>query len=129
LDYEDRWAWLKLRAWLVGAWLLFMGGYWVLQRIFHPAPRVVRSQVVQGPAGPVGVEVWLPGEPGDQLIRKTKSRGDGTGFYTTGVALMHENSSSADLPDTERTAAGTLRIVRYHLLVKGNEVDTLDVGR
>lgn len=110
-------------------WVLIVVIFLILRmvmRVAAPAPPFVRVQPVPSRGGGYCAEVWLKGEAGDSLTRLTEHGRHGE-HRTSGVALMRARGLSPELPTTAKTAVGTCRISRYHLLVDRVETDSVDL--
>jgi len=92
-----------------------------------PAPVILRVQPVPGGAGGCLVEVWVAGKPGDHLFRLKEYRRYGKPL-NEGVAILNKDRASVDLPVTVKTAQGQCSISQYHLVVDGQEVDSISAS-
>jgi hypothetical protein len=91
--------------------------------LVHPPP-FVRVQLVQGPGDPCRVEVWVEGKPGDHLFRLRNYNRRGKSWLT-GIAIVSPTGDRTELATEAKTDRGECRIERYHLLVNGQEVDSV----
>lgn len=90
----------------------------------RPAVPITRYQVTtQGPDG-CKAEVWVTGTKGDSLVRLMQPQKYGPPIFT-GVALIHENLTSSRVSTTVSTPQGRCEIVRWRLLVNGQQTDSL----
>jgi hypothetical protein len=92
--------------------------------LVHP-PRFVRVQFVQGTGTPCRVEVWVEGKPGDRLFRARIYSRHGQS-QLTGIAIVSPSGHSTELATKAQTDWGEYRIERYHLLVNGQVVDSVE---
>jgi hypothetical protein len=91
--------------------------------LVHPPP-FVRVQVVQGAGDRCRAEVWVEGKPGDHLFRLRNYNRRGKSWLT-GIAIVSPSGDSTELATTAQTDRGECSIERYHLLLNGQEVDSV----
>jgi hypothetical protein len=102
-----------------------LGASQVLKYVVPPMPVITHYVRAQGSGDGCRIEVYLKGEDGDELWRLTgldrKSEKE-----VVGIIVRRPGGGSARLPLTKRTPEGECDIAKYHLLVNGKEVDSID---
>ena len=90
-------------------------------------PIITHYEMAHSPGDGCRIEVYLKGEEGDELWRLTglnrKSEKE-----IVGVIVRRPGGGSARLPTTKHTPQGDCQIVKYHLLVNGKEMDSIESG-
>lgn len=95
-------------------------------RAITPSARIERFALLSpGPDG-CRAEAWVSGQQGDELIRLFQTRKRSPSIYSETI-IRHPRGNSTRIPGTVRSTSGNCRIARYHLLLDGQEKDTVTV--
>lgn len=104
-----------------------LGASQLLKYVVPPLPVITHYEMAQSSGDGCRIEVFLKGEEGDELWRLTglnrKNENE-----VVGIIVRRPGGGSARLPTTRRTPQGDCEIVKYHLMVNGKEIDSIDAG-
>ncbi len=127
-DFSDPYSassrWLNIGC---VALLFVLFGCWRLYRlVFFPPLAFARVNVVSVDSSGCRAEGWVEGKQGDTIVSLTGySRGGSRSVR--GYAVVHPDATTNELRRTASTPQGDCSVVRYHLLVNGQETDSKDV--
>jgi hypothetical protein len=116
------------RAFIFVGLFLIVGLPLLIWLFLRPAVPVVRHEVVAVTPDGCKAEVWVSGKEGDSLIRLMHPQKYGRPIFM-GVALIHKNLTSSRVAIEVNTPEGRCGIVRWNLLVNGQQTDSLKRGR
>ena len=102
-----------------------LGASQILKYVVPPMPVITHYEKAPGSGDGCRIEVYLKGEEGDELWRLTGLNGKSE-KEVVGVIVRRPGGGSARLPMTKRTPQGDCDIVKYHLVVNGKEVDSIE---
>lgn len=95
-------------------------------RLLEPArPVISRYEPAAPSAGGCRVDVYVVGREGDELWRLT-GLAKGGGSIVVGAVVRRPGGGSFHLPETQHTPNGDCAIAKYHLIVRGKEVDSVE---
>ncbi len=109
---------------LLAGFFCLLAFVWVLWKYLRPEAPIARYQVVATTSDSCQAEVWLTGQEGDRLIRLMQPHKHGPPTFA-GVAVQHEQNMSSRVATTVTTPQGQCQIIRWHLLVKDKQIQSL----
>lgn len=103
------------------AFLAVLGVIYMVWTVARPMATVVRHEVVASRRDGCQAAVWVSGEHGDRLARLVNTRKYGPATLHS-VVIIPEHGTSVRTPTRIATEAGNCEVVRWHLLIDGQDV-------
>ena len=104
-----------------------LGAGQLVKTVVPNMPTITRYEMASSSGSGDGcrVEVFIKGQPGDELWRLTGLNRQSE-KEVVGIIVRRPGGGSARLPTTEHTPQGDCAIVKYHLMINGKESDSVD---
>lgn len=113
---------LMALSWTAAA---LLGATQLVKYTAPPVPVITRYELVSKPGEGCRVEVFVKGDPGDELWRLTGMNKKNE-KEIVGIIVRRPGGGSARLPLTMHTPQGQCSIVKYHLMINDREADNVD---